>query len=87
MAKTLRDRFDEDLDIAMDYESDIDFVWPNRSPLASITGEDDTSRAPSPFFECGAVNTLTALRTSPDVASPATVNTNLLDEQQIIDNE
>ena len=35
--------------------------------------EDDTSRAPSPFPEHGVVDTPTALRTSPDVASTVTV--------------
>ena len=50
--------------------------------LATITGEDDNSRAPSSGLERSAANTLTALRTSPDVTSTARVITNPLDEQQ-----
>ena len=66
----------------MDYKSDTEFVCPNGSLLATITGEDYNSRAPSPFLERGAADTLTALRTSPDIASTAEVNTTPLDEQQ-----
>ena len=72
--------FCEDLD--EDYESASQFVGPNGSPLIIITGEDDNSRAPSSVLEHGAADTLTALRTSPDVTSTAEVITNPLDEQQ-----
>ena len=65
----------------MDYESDIDFIESNGSPITTITGKDHTSRASSLFPERGATNTLTALRTSRDVTSTATINTNPLDEQ------
>ena len=54
----------------------------NGSPFTPITGEDDTSRASSPFLERGAADTLTALRTSPDITLLTMVNTNPLDEQQ-----
>ena len=57
-------------------------MGPNGSPLTTITSEDDFSRAPSPFLDSNIVDTLTALRTSPDVMSTATVNTNTLDEKQ-----
>ena len=53
------------------------FVGPNGYFLATITGEDDNSRAPSPFLERGSTETLTALRISPDLASKKEVNTNL----------
>ena len=51
-------------------------------PLTTITGEDDNSRAPISVLERGAADTLTALRTSPDLTSTAEVITNPLDEQQ-----
>ena len=81
-SKPLRDLLDRDLDEEMDYESDTKFVGPNGSPLATITSEDVNNRAPSVFIEHGAADTLTVLRTSPDLASAAEVNTNPLDEQQ-----
>ena len=81
-SKTLRDLFGEDLDEEVDYESDSQFVGPNGSPLTTITGEDDESRAPSSATEHGAADTLTALRNSPDVTSKAEIITNPLDEQQ-----
>ena len=81
-SKTLRDLFGEDLDEEVDYESDSQFVGPNGSPLTTITGEDDESRAPSSVTEHGAADTLTALRNSPDVTSKAEIITNPLDEQQ-----
>ena len=55
-SKTLRDLFDGDLDEEVDYESDTKFVGPNGSPLATITGEDDNSRALSSFLERGAAD-------------------------------
>ena len=81
-SKTLRDLFDGDLDEEMVYESDTELVVLNGSHLAIITDEDNNSRAPSPFLERSAADTLTALRTSPDIASTAEVNTTPLDEQQ-----
>ena len=78
-SKTLRDLFGEDLDEEVDYESDSQFVGPNGSPLTTITGEDDESRAPSSVTEHGAADTLTALRNSPDVTSKAEIITNPLD--------
>ena len=51
-------------------------------PLTTITGEGDTSRAPSPFLEHGAADTLTALRFPPGITSTATVNINPLDKKQ-----
>ena len=81
-SQRLRDLFDGDLDEEVDYKSDTEFVCPNGSLLATITGEDYNSREPSPFLECGAADTLTALRTSPDLASTAEVNASPLDDQQ-----
>ena len=52
------------------------------NPLATITGEDDNSRATSPCLERDAADTLTALRTSPGLASTAEVITIPLDEKQ-----
>ena len=63
-SKTLRDLCEEDFDRATDYKSDTDFVELNGSPLTSIKGEDDTSRAPNPFPERVAADKLTALRSS-----------------------
>ena len=81
-SKTPRDLQEEDdLDEAVDYESDIDFIGSNESPITTITGRDHTSRASSLFPERGATNTPTALRTSRDVTSTATINTNQLNEQ------
>ena len=54
----------------------------NGSSFTTITGEDDTSCESSPFLKRGDADTLTALRTSPEVTSPAMVNINPLDEQQ-----
>ena len=65
--ETFRDLLHEDFDEAVDYESDTDFMI-----LTTITGEDDTSRAPIPFPECGAADTLRSL---PDIASRVIVNT------------
>ena len=79
-SKTLRDLEEEDLDEAVDYETDTDFMILNGSPFTTITGEDGNSRAPSAFLERSAADTPTVLRTSPDVTSSATVNTDLLDE-------
>ena len=42
--------YEDDLDEAMGYESDTDFVGPNVYPLATVTGEDDTRREPSSFL-------------------------------------
>ena len=81
-SQTLRDRVGEDLDEEVDYESDTLFVGPNGSPLTTITGEYDNSRAFIPILERGAVDTLTTLRTSPDITSTAEVITNPLDEPQ-----
>ena len=50
-SKTLRDLFGEVLDEEVDNESDSQFVEPNESPLTTITGEDDESRAPSSVLE------------------------------------
>ena len=58
-----RDLFGENPDEEVYYESDSQFIGPNGSPLTTITGEDDISRAPSPFLKRGAKDTLTALRT------------------------
>ena len=80
-SQTLRDLYGGDLDEAVDYESDTDFVGPDRSPLTTLTGEDDTRNAPNPFPERGAADALTALRDPPDESSTAMV-TNPLDEQQ-----
>ena len=66
----------------MDYESETECVGSNGYPFTTITGGDDTIRAPSLFREHGAADTLTALYTSPDLASTAEVITNPLDEQQ-----
>ena len=87
-SKILRDLLEEDLDEAVDYESDTDFVGPNGYPLATVTGEDGTRREPNPFLECGAVNMLTTLRRNPDLRSK-TMATNPIDEhqQQIVDGE
>ena len=81
-SKTLRYLFGEDLDEEVDYKSDRQFGGPNGSSLTTITGEDDNSRAPRSVIECGATDTLKALRTSPDVTSNAEIITNPLDEQQ-----
>ena len=62
-SKTLRDLQEEDLDIAVDYETDTDFIRPNGSPLTTNTSEYDNSRAPSPFSEHGVADTRTALYT------------------------
>ena len=78
---TLRDLLEGDLDEVVNYESDTDFLGPDESPLATITGEDDSRRAPNPFPERGAADTLTALRASSDLES-STLITNPLDEQQ-----
>ncbi|CAI5737337.1 unnamed protein product [Peronospora farinosa] len=80
-SQTLRDLIEDNLDEAVDYESDTVFVGPDGSPLATLTGEDDTRHAPNPFPERGAADALTALRDPPDVSSTVTV-TNPLDEQQ-----
>ena len=55
---------------------------PNGSLLATITTEDDNSRATSSFLERGAVNTLIALRISFYVALNAKINMNPLEKQQ-----
>ena len=81
-SQTLRDLFGEDLDEEVNYESDRQFVGPNGSPLTTITDEDDGSRALSSVFDRGAANTLTALRTSPDLTSTAEIITKSLYEQQ-----
>ena len=81
-SQTLRDLFGEDLYEEFDYESDSQFVGPNGSPLNTITGEEDYSRAPSSFLQHGAADTLAALRNSPDVTSKAEIILNPLDEQQ-----
>ena len=81
-SQTLRDLFGEDLNEEVDYESDSHFAGPNGSFLTTITGEEDDSRAPSSFLQRGAADTLTALRTSPDLTSTAEVTTNPLDVQQ-----
>ena len=77
--QTLRDLFKEDL---VDHESDSQFVGTSGSPLTTITDADDDSRAFSSFLEPGAADTLTALRTLPELTSTAEVITNPLDEQQ-----
>ena len=80
-SQTLRDLIEDNLDKAVDYESDTVFLGPDGSPLSTFTGEDDTRHAQNPFPERGAPDALTALRDPPDVSSTATV-TNPLDEQQ-----
>ena len=65
----------------VDHESDSQFVGPNESPLTTITGEDDGSRAPSSALEHGAAGTHTALRTSPDLTSKDEVITNHQQQQ------
>ena len=80
-SKTLQDLFDEDLDEAVDYESDTDFVVSNGPSLVTVNSEDDKRREPKPFPKCSAAEMLTALRQSPDLTSTATV-TNPLNEQQ-----
>ena len=75
-SKTLRDLFGEDLDEEVDYESDSQFVEHNGSSLTTITSEEDKSRATSSVTEHGTADTLTALRTSPDLTSTAEVITN-----------
>ena len=47
--ESLRDLQKEDLEKGVDYESATVFVGLNGSLLTTITGEDDTSCAPSPF--------------------------------------
>lgn len=47
----------------------------NEFPLIILTGQDDTICAPIPFLERGAANTVTTLRTLPDVTSTTMVNT------------
>ena len=81
-SQTLRNLLVEDLDEVVDYESDSQFVGPNGSPITTIIGEDDESRAPSSVLQCGASETLTALRTSPDLTSTAKFVTKPLYEQQ-----
>ena len=81
-SKSLCDLFEEDLDKEVDYESDSQFVGPNGSLLATITGEDYNSCAPSSVLERGAADLLTALRTSLDITSTYEVNTNPIDGQQ-----
>ena len=66
----------------MDYESETECVGSNGYPFTTITGGDDTIRAPSLFREHGAADTLTALYTSPDLASTEKIDTNPLDDQQ-----
>ena len=73
-SKTLRYLQEKDLDEAVDCKSDTGFMEPNGSPLAT-TGEDDTSRLPSPFPDQGAVDTLITLRNPSDTASAAVVTT------------
>ena len=80
--QTLRDLFGKDLDEEVDYKNDSHFARSNRCPLSTITGKDDNSRAPCSFLERNAADTLTALRTSPDITFMAKVTTNPLDEQQ-----
>ena len=74
-SKNLRDLLLEDIDEAVNYESETDFMRPNGSPLTNITGEYDTTNAPSRFPKRNAAHTLTALRFSPDVTSSAMVDT------------
>ena len=57
-------------------------MGPDGSSLTILTGEGDTSLAPSPFIKRGVTDTLTALGTSPDATSSSTVNTNMLVKQR-----
>ena len=74
-SKTLRYLQEKDLAEAVDCKSDTDYMEHNGSPLATTTGEDDTSRLPSPFPDQGAVDTLITLRNPSDTASAAVVTT------------
>ena len=74
--------WEEGLDEAMNYESDTDFIGPNDTSLIILTGEDDSSRAPSSFSERVVADTLTTLCSSADMTSMAAVNTKPLDKQQ-----
>ena len=87
-SKNLRDLFDGDLDEAVNYESDTDFVVSNGPTLVTVTSEDDKRRDPKPFPECSAAEMITALRQSPDLTSTATViNPFNEQQQQIVDRE
>ena len=80
-SKTLRKLLEEDVDEVMGYENDTNFSGSNGSPLATITGEEDSRHEPNPLPERGAADMLTALRRTLDLSSTATV-INLLNEQQ-----
>ena len=49
-----RNFFVRDFDIAVDYESDINFIRPNMSSLTILTCEDESIRSPNPFSKRGA---------------------------------
>ena len=83
-SKTLSDLLEGDFEEMVDYESDTDFLGPDGSPLTTITGEDDSLRAPHPFPNSGAAVTLNALRASSELESTATVTNPLDEEQQLI---
>ena len=57
-SKIVRDLLEEDLDKEVDYESDTDFVGPNRSPLVTVAGKNITRREPNLFPERGAADML-----------------------------
>ena len=58
-SQTFRKLREEYLDKAVKYESNIDIMGLDGSPLTILTLEDDTSRAPSPFLVRGTADTLT----------------------------
>ena len=78
----LRDILKKDLDEAVGYDSYNGFVGTMSPLLPPSLKRDDNNFTPIAFLERGAADTLTALRTSPDLASTAEVNTNPIDEQQ-----
>ena len=87
-SNTLLDLLDEDRNKEMEFKSDTEFVGPNGSPLATITGEDDLRRELNPFPECGAADMLTALRRTTDLSPTATFSNPIYEhQQQIVDRE
>ena len=80
-SKTLRNLLEEDVDDVMGYENDTNFSGSNGSPLATITGEEDSRHEPNTLPQRGAADMLTALRRTLDLSATATI-INLLNEHQ-----
>ena len=72
-SKTHRNLLEEDVDDVMGYENDTNFSGSNGSPLATITGEEDSRHEPNTLPQRGATDMLTALRRTLDLSSTATV--------------